>query len=326
MGDSVLVTGGAGFIGAHVTEKLLERGQHVRVLDNFLYGKESLDRLTSNPNLEVLEGDICDEQLVSDAVRGVRSVIALAARVGDVACDLEPDRTMAVNYESTELLLSASRAAGVRRIVFASSCSVYGANGTSRLREDSHINPVSLYARTRVMSEDALLRAASEIEVVILRLATVCGVSPRMRFDLMVNTMTACAQMQKRVRVMGAELWRPHIHVLDAAEAFVLASEAPPGCGSLFNVGSDTQNFTVGEVASRVAERVEGVEVQSVPANGDKRSYRVSFERIRNEMGFVPKHTIDHAIDEVRDLLASGQIGDFTDKRFHNARFLGAHC
>jgi nucleoside-diphosphate-sugar epimerase len=136
--------------------------------------------------------------------------------------------------------------------------------------------------------------------------------------------MTACAQVQKTVRVMGAEQWRPHIHVRDAAEAFILASEASVGRGCIFNVGSDGQNFTIGELATRVASRVGGVQIQDAGGNGDRRSYRVNFGRVRNEMGFEPKHTVDDAIDEVRDLLTSGQIADFTDKRFHNARFLSA--
>jgi nucleoside-diphosphate-sugar epimerase len=303
---------------------LLESGCHVRILDNFLYGKKGLADVVDHPNLELVEGDVCDRETVLHVVRGTKAVIALAAVVGDAACALEPDRTMNVNYLSTDLLLSACRGAGVKRLVFASSCSVYGANGDGRLHEDSYINPVSLYARTRVMSEDLLLKAASEIEVVILRLATVCGVSPRMRFDLMVNTMTAYAQVQKTVRVTGADLWRPHVHVQDAAACFVRASEAEVASGSVFNVGSDEQNFTIGDVANKVAERIPGVRVEHASSNGDRRSYRVGFERIRTELGFRPRYMVENAIDEVRQLLASGQVADFMDNRFHNARFLGA--
>ena len=252
-------------------------------------------------------------------------MIALAALVGDAACDLHPERSMAINYESTRATLSACQEAGVQRLVFASSCSVYGANGNDLLREDSHLNPVSLYARTRLMSEDLLLRKARWVEVVILRLATVCGVSPRMRFDLMVNTMTACAAAQGAIRVSGAAQWRPHVHVQDAAEAFALALEARDAVGGIFNVGSDEQNFTVGEVAEKVAGHVAGVRVEHSPNGGDARSYRVSFERICGVLGFRTTRTVDDAIKEVEQLLASGTVRDFTNPRFHNAKWLSTN-
>jgi nucleoside-diphosphate-sugar epimerase len=324
MGDLVLVTGGAGYVGSHLTRKLLARGHRVRVLDSFVYGHHGLEALRDDPRLELIAGDICSERDVTRAVQGVRAVVALAAIVGDAACDLDPARTMAINYESTCLALGACRAAGVERLVFASSCSVYGANGTELLHEHSHLNPVSLYARTRIMSEDVLLNQR-DVDVIVLRLSTVCGVSPRMRFDLMVNTMTACASAQGLIRVSGAKQWRPHVHVQDAAEAFLRAVEAP-GCGErVFNVGSDDQNFTVGEIAERVAQRIPGTRIEYAPNGHDLRSYRVNFDRMRSVLGFEPSRTVDDAIAEVGTLLTSGQIADFRQEQFHNAKWLGAH-
>ncbi len=257
-------------------------------------------------------------------MQGARAVVALAAIVGDAACDLDPGRTMAINYESTRRLLAASRNAGVERLVFASSCSVYGANGTDFLHEDSHLRPVSLYARTRVMSEEILLNQ-HDVEVVILRLATVCGVSPRMRFDLMVNTMTACATAQGTIRVTGAKQWRPHVHVQDAAEAFRLAVEGPPTEEKVFNLGSDHQNFTVGEIAERVAQRIPHTHIDYAPNGHDLRSYRVSFDRIRAVLGFEPQRTVDDAISEVGQLMSSGVVGDFRCDHFHNAKWLSTN-
>jgi nucleoside-diphosphate-sugar epimerase len=303
----------------------LDRGFRVRLLDSFVYGGEGLAGLEASPNLEILHGDICSPSDLDRAVRGARGVIALAALVGDAACDLSPERTMAVNYESTRETVRACKAAGVQRLVFASSCSVYGANGNNFLYEDSFKNPVSLYARTRVMSEELLQREQTpDFEVAILRLATVCGVSPRMRFDLMVNTMTACARSTGRIRVTGASQWRPHLHVQDAAEAFLLAVESPHAAGGIFNVGSDGENFTIAEVAEKVAAQNPGTVIEHGVNGTDARSYRVSFKRIREEIGFQSKYTVDDAIREVGELFASGAVSDFTGEQFHNAKWLSS--
>lgn len=323
MGDLVLVTGGAGYVGSHLTRKLLARGHRVRVLDNFIYGSHGLDEVVDHPGLELMSGDICDDRALARATKGVRAAVALAAIVGDAACDLEPARTMAINYESTRQLLDACRASKVDRLVFASSCSVYGANGNDVIHERSQLNPVSLYARTRIMSEELLL-AQADVDVVILRLATVCGVSPRMRFDLMVNTMTACATAQGAIRVSGAKQWRPHLHVQDAAEAFLAAVETGRTREKTFNVGSDAQNYTVGEVAERVALQYPGTQIDYAPNGHDLRSYRVAFDRIREGLNFRAARTIDDAIAEVGGLMASGQVADFRHDQFHNAKWLSA--
>lgn len=322
MGDLILVTGGAGYVGSHLTRKLLARGHRVRVLDNFIYGHHGLDDL-QDPRLELQSGDICDPAALARAVDGARAVVALAAIVGDAACDLEPAQTMAINYESTRQTLEACRAARVERLVFASSCSVYGANGSDVIHEQSQLNPVSLYARTRIMSEELLL-AQHDVDVVILRLATVCGVSPRMRFDLMVNTMTACAVEQGTIRVSGAKQWRPHLHVQDAAEAFQLACEVASPREKIFNVGSDHQNYTVGEIAERVAQHRPGTRIEYAPNGHDLRSYRVTFDRIRTQLGFQGRRTVDDAIVEVGELMRSGQVADFRHDQFHNAKWLSA--
>jgi nucleoside-diphosphate-sugar epimerase len=323
----VLVTGGAGYIGSHLVRKLLQRGYRVRLLDKFLYGEHGIAELRGDPNLELRYGDICNIRDMVQAVNGVRAVVALAALVGDAACDLDPREALTTNFESTRCLLESCREAGVQRLVFASSCSVYGANGSDLLREDSHLNPVSLYARTRIMSEELLMQEHGPVEVVILRLSTVCGLSPRMRFDLMVNTITARASVDGRVRIVGASQWRPHLHVQDAAEAFTRAVEAPSkvAAGQIFNVGSESLNFTVGEIAEKVVVQIPGTVVEYFDHIEDRRSYRVAFDHIRDTLGFVPAHTVDDAIREVRTVLQTGAVRNYGDELYHNVKSLQRH-
>ncbi|HLY12626.1 MAG TPA: NAD(P)-dependent oxidoreductase [Planctomycetota bacterium] len=322
--DIVLVTGGAGYIGSHLVRKLLHQGHRVRVLDKFLYGEHGIVDLRGDPNLELRYGDICNIRDVVQAVNGVRAVVALAALVGDAACDLDPREALTTNFESTRCLLESCREAGVQRLVFASSCSVYGANGSELLREDSHLNPVSLYARTRIMSEEVLMDEHGAVEVVILRLSTVCGLSPRMRFDLMVNTITARASVDRRVRIVGANQWRPHLHVQDAAAAFAAAVEAPASvaAGQIFNVGSEDLNFTVGQIADKVVAQIPGTVVEYFDHIEDRRSYRVGFDRIRDNLGFVPAYSVDDAIREVRTVLQTGAVRNYGDELYHNVKSL----
>ncbi|HYD48200.1 MAG TPA: NAD(P)-dependent oxidoreductase [Terriglobales bacterium] len=321
--ETVLVTGGAGYVGSHLVRKLLERGYRVRVLEKFVYGDHGLAELEGDPRLEIRYGDIGSDRDMRSAAAGTRWVVALAAIVGDAACDVDPQETMITNFESTKTLIDACHAAGVQRTVFASSCSVYGAKGTETLDENAELNPVSLYARTRIMSEDVLEQRRGNLEVIILRLSTVCGWSPRMRFDLMVNAITARAAVEGTMRIVGANQWRPHIHVQDAAEAFLHAAVDAPAAAAQagkYNTGGDHLNFTIGEVADKVMARYPKTKAEYVDHIEDRRSYRVSFGRIREAMGFVPRFSVDDAIEEVRTNLAAGLVTDYNDDIYNNLR------
>ena len=255
----ILVTGGAGYIGSHLTRKLLGEGHRVRVLDNFTFGKRGLEELAGHPRLELVEGDISNIRDVTASVKDAGAVIALAAIVGDPACGLNAEETLNLNYESTKVLVEACDFYGVDRLVFASSCSVYGASDEGLLTETSSLNPVSLYARTRIMSEDVILDRCGRVTPVILRLATVFGLSPRMRFDLVVNTLTVRAVTDGRFQIFGGDQWRPFVHCQDAAEAFLRAATAPKERvdREVFNVGTEGMNYTIAEVGGVVAEEVE---------------------------------------------------------------------
>jgi nucleoside-diphosphate-sugar epimerase len=321
----VLVTGGAGYIGSHLCRLLLERGYRVRILDRFDYGRAGIDEIAGHPHLEVLEGDICNSRDVSRAVRHVDGVLALAAIVGDPACNLDAEETIDLNYTATKILIEACNFSSVRRLVFASSCSVYGAGNHHILTERSRLSPVSLYARTRLLSERILFDRHGDVDVVVLRLATVFGMSPRMRFDLVVNTLTAGAVMDNKIEIFGGNQWRPFVHCRDAARAFLLALEAPAAAvaGEVFNVGGDALNHRIDELGGIVAECVDGVEVALKNDNTDPRDYRVSFAKIRRALGFEPEMTVARGIREVAAAMRrDSALQRYQDPVFHNVRAL----
>jgi nucleoside-diphosphate-sugar epimerase/lipopolysaccharide/colanic/teichoic acid biosynthesis glycosyltransferase len=327
-GRMVLVTGGAGYIGSWLVRKLLDRHYHVRVLDSFAYGGQGLTEIARHPRLEIIEGDIRHIGSVARAVKGADGVIALAALVGDAACDLDPEETEAINYESVRLLADACRRQGVPRFVFASSCSVYGANSDLVLNEGSWLNPVSLYARTRIQSEEMLLKQSKSLGVVILRLSTVFGLSARMRFDLIVNTLTMHAIRHGKMQVFGGNQWRPNLHVQDAAEAFILGLEAPADKveHGVFNVGANGNNHTILNVAKMVQRHLPKAALEIKGDVTDPRDYRVSFDKIRSVLGFQPRFTVEDGIREIAEALQSGRIAEPLADVYHNYRYLRLHA
>jgi nucleoside-diphosphate-sugar epimerase len=321
----VLLTGGAGYIGSHLTRLLLDRGYHVRVLDRLDYGRAGLEPILQHPRLELMTGDICDSRDVSRAMRDVNAVLALAAIVGDPACNLDPEETIQLNYSATKVLVETAKFYGVQRLVFASSCSVYGANDDGLLSEDSRLSPVSLYARTRVLSENILFDRCGDVEPVVLRLATVFGVSPRMRFDLVVNTLTIRALVDGKISIFGGNQWRPNVHCRDVARAFATALAAPSAAvsGQIFNVGGDANNHLISDMGEMVASAVGGVEVLRDQDCTDPRNYRVSFAKIRRLLAFEPEFAVRDGIEEVMAAVrANPALRHYQNPVYHNVQQL----
>jgi nucleoside-diphosphate-sugar epimerase len=286
--ENVLVIGGAGYIGSVLSRQLLEKGYRVRVLDSLLFGDSSVSDLLSNPNFELLRADFRHVGSLVRAVQGSDAVIHLAAIVGDPACAINTDLTTEINFAATRMLIEICKGTGVQRLVFASTCSVYGASDFL-MDERSETSPISHYAQTKLDSERALLDCrTSTFHPTILRLSTVFGLSFRPRFDLVVNLLTARAVQDGRIMIFNQDQWRPFIHVKDVARAFVSATQAPLGVvsGEIFNVGSYKLNYSLGEVASKIREQVPQLEVE-YKENVDKRNYRVSFDKIHSYLGFT---------------------------------------
>lgn len=320
----VLVTGAAGYIGSILVRRLLTLGYHVRVLDRLMYGDDALRDILSHPHLEMIVADFRDRMVVARAVQGVSAVIHLGAIVGDPACAIDEDFTIGTNFEATRIIARAAKRAGVRRMIFGSTCSVYGASEET-LDETSALNPVSLYANTKIAAERALLEMQdADFAPVIMRFATAYGHSYRPRYDLAVNVMTAKAVTEGQITIHGGDQWRPFVHVDDIARALVLALRAPTEkvAGETFNVGSDEQNHQLKEVGEIIQRLIPRAAVLTNDLVTDKRNYYVHFTKIRETLGFTPAHTLEASIFEMKEALDTGEVLDYRDRRYNNHQFL----
>ena len=320
----ILVIGGAGYIGSALVPQLLEAGRRVRILDLMLFGDESLDPVKNHENLEIVQGDLRHLEYIVPAMRNVDAVVHLAGIVGDPACNLDERLTIDVNLTSTRFIAELAKSMGVRRFVFASTCSVYGAC-REMLDEKSEPRPVSLYGRTKLASEDLLRKLAdSDFSPTIMRFATIFGLSGRTRFDLVVNLLAAKAKLEGKITVFNGEQWRPFVHVVDAATAIKLALEAPVEVvhNQIFNAGSSDQNYTILGIGELIHQQVIGAELMVDQAQTDTRDYRIDFSKIREYLGFAPQWTVEQGIQQVLDAIASGEVSDYRDPKYSNYEFL----
>ena len=321
--QGILVTGGAGYIGSTLVPLLLDQGHRVRVFDGLLYGGRSMLGFWSHPRFQFVRGDIRDPAAVKDAVEEMDAVVHLAAIVGDPACAAKPDVARAVNAEGSMLLLEKSRRAGVQRFIFASTCSNYGrmADPTQYVDETTALRPVSLYAELKVAIEEAIMDLqGSDFSPTLLRFATAFGVSPRMRFDLTVNEFTLEMIVEGHLHVYGEQFWRPYVHVRDIARAISNVLDAPieKVRNRVFNVGSEEQNYRKKDLVELIRQHAPNAVVEFVARDEDPRDYRVSFARIKHELGFEPIRTVEDGIGEISRLINSRIITDYCEEGLRN--------
>ena len=327
--ESVLVVGGAGYVGSELVRQLLDSGYRVRVLDLQLFGLEPLQDLLSHKRLQVQKGDFRNIEDVTRALRDMDAVVHLAAIVGDPACAMDEQTTIAVNYQAARMMAQLSRANGISRFVFASTCSVYGASdGLGVIKETGKLNPVSLYATTKIDAEKALLETTDDVfQPTVLRFGTAYGLSSRPRFDLVANLFSAKAVTDGQISVFNGHYARPFVHVRDMARACLLSLEAPLHLvgGETFNVGDESQNYTISQLGQIVASYVPGTEVEEQSDDSDPRSYRVSFEKIRSILGFAASVDVKEGVLEMVNAVRDGQIEDWHDPIYSNQLQMKQH-
>ncbi|MHB8531248.1 MAG: NAD-dependent epimerase/dehydratase family protein [Solirubrobacteraceae bacterium] len=316
------MTGGSGYIGALLVRELLEGGHDVRVLDSLLHGQEDIAAEQERSGVEVIRGDVRDADARERALQGAEAVVHLAAIVGDPACARDPELSEQVNVKATEALVADASRLGVQRLVFASTCSNYGrmADPTVPITEDGELRPVSLYAEQKVGMERLILGAENGLSPTCLRFATVYGVGRRMRFDLTVNEFTRELWADRELEVFGEQFWRPYIHVRDAGRAVRTVLEAPGEKvrGRVFNAGRSGENYRKLDLVEEIGRQVERGRVSYVKKDEDPRDYKVSFDKIRAELGFETLMTVPDGIKELIQALDGEAFGDPFDSRYKN--------
>lgn len=307
---TIVITGAGGYIGSVLSTLLLESGYRVIGVDRYFFGTNFLNGVFSNPNYQPVKKDVRD--ILPSDLEGVDAVCDLAALSNDPSGDLDPDLTHAINHYGRLSVAKAAKNAGVPRYVLASSCSVYGQSPGIDLEEDAEPKPITVYAKANLAAErDILPLADDRFSVTVLRQATVFGLSPRMRFDLVINLMTLNAVQKSQIFVLGGgKQWRPIVHVADTSRAFMQVLESDPCVvnGEIFNVGAT--NLQVLSLAYIVRENLPfPIQMQVVPDDPDKRNYNVSFDKMRGKLGYTTQYTPADGVREIYEALKTGRTG-----------------
>jgi nucleoside-diphosphate-sugar epimerase len=317
------VTGGTGYVGIKVVEEMRRAGRTMRVLDVLLHGQEELAAEQREQGVDVMVGDIRDDAARRAALEGVDEVVHLAAIVGDPACAIDPDASTDVNVNGTRALLEDAVAAGVKKFVFASTCSNYGrmSDPTVPITEEGELAPISLYAEQKVSMERSILgRDFAKLNPTCLRFATVYGAAPRMRFDLTVNEFTRDLWHDRELEVFGEQFWRPYIHVHDAARAVRTVLEAPPErtAGEVFNAGRSEENYTKQMLIEAIRKQVDRGTVTYVKRREDPRDYKVSFKKISSVLRYETTLTVPQGIAEIARAFDEDRWPDPWGPRYRN--------
>jgi nucleoside-diphosphate-sugar epimerase len=320
----VMVTGGAGYVGSVLVPKLLAAGHEVVVLDLYLYGTAPLAAVRNHPGLTEVKGDLRDRALLGRILPGCDAVIHLACISNDPSFELDPELGKSINYDAFFGLVDIAKDSGVRRFIYASSSSVYGVKPGQDVTEELALEPLTDYSRYKAMCEDVLQhKRAPGFTTLILRPATVCGYSPRQRLDLAVNVMAAHAHCNRVIKVFGGGQMRPNLHIQDMTDLYLATLGWPDAAidGRIYNAGY--QNHTIADIAGIVKSVMgDDIAIRTTPTD-DNRSYHISSEKIRRELGFSPRHSIEHAVRELKEAFEAGLLPDpMGDPRYSNIKLM----
>ena len=307
----ILVTGGAGYIGSMVSAHLLARGLDVVVLDRLVYGGESLLSFQGHPSFRLATGDVRHRETLLEAMQGVDAIVHLAAIVGEAACAIDEGDAWSVNYGGAESTLAAARECGVPRFIFVSTCSNYGISDPGELADESYpLRPISQYARAKVEAEQHVLAKSGSVCAVVLRFGTICGLSPRMRFDLLVSEMARSAVLGDPIHLFAPMAWRPFLHIGDATRAISKCLEAPGELirGMIFNVVGE--NCQKKHLADLVLKHYPGASIAITENQADLRDYRANGERIRRDLRYATRLTVEDAFMETAAAVSAGVFRD----------------
>jgi nucleoside-diphosphate-sugar epimerase len=322
--EKIFVTGGAGYVGSVLVPKLLKKGYEVKVLDLFIYGDDVLNSVKDHPGLVSIKGDIRDRKLLEKEIPGCDTVIHLACISNDPSYELDPDLGKSINYDAFIDLVDVSKKAGVKKFIYASSSSVYGVKDEPEVTEDLPLEPLTDYSKYKALCEEILLKEATDDFIVsIIRPSTVCGYSPRLRLDLTVNILTNHAVNKGQITVFGGDQMRPNLHIEDMTDFYVFLLEVPDEKvhKKIYNVGYE--NFKVKEIAEMVRKVVNPeIPIRTTPTD-DNRSYRVASKKVKQELGYVPSHSIEEAILDLKKAFEEGRIPNpMDDIRYYNIRVM----
>ena len=324
MKETVLVSGGAGYIGSVLVRLLLAEGYTVKVIDNLSFGGVPIIDLLNDENFTFVKGDVRQEDDLQNALEGVDHAVHLAGIVGDPACAKQPELARAVNLDGSRLFYRLANESGIQRFVFASTCSNYGKmeDPESYVNEESLLAPVSLYAETKVEIERFLLDQPRNMtcKPTSLRFSTVYGLSPRPRFDLTVNDFTKELALGRELVVFGEQFWRPYCHVVDLCRSVitVLKAREEKVAFDVFNVGDTSENYQKQMIVDEIVKQIPEAKIQYVKKDEDPRDYRVSFEKISDKLGFAITKKVPEGISQIYQVIRDGFIPDPDKQEYRN--------